>query len=85
MTPTPTDTDLPPDLVERVRGLTADQRDRLRDLMDEEDGPPATDIDWGEIERRMEEHAADPSSALTREQSAALIRAEMRKLGLELP
>ncbi len=84
---TPTTTDLPPELVTQVRGLTPDQRDRLRDQLDELDEadlPPVKDIDWtAEIKRRMDDHAANPSAALTREQAAAQARAEMRKLGLE--
>ena len=85
MIPTTTAIDLPPELVAQVRGLMPDQRDRLRDIMDEEDLPPVKDTDWtAEIKRRSDEHHAGLVKGLTREESSALIRAEMRKLGVEL-
>ena len=76
---------LTPELMDQVRALSDDDRERLRDLLDEEEGPPANDIDWAEIQRRCDAHAADPSSSLTREQAREQLRAEMRKLGWELP
>lgn len=84
---TPTATGLAPELIEQVEKLTPEQRDKLRDFMDVLDGPPAPSPEEAAalIRQRIEEHDAGLVKGYTREESAALIRAEMRKLGVELP
>lgn len=55
--------------------------------MDVLDGPPAPSPEEAAalIRQRIEEHDAGLVKGYTREESAALIRAEMQKLGVDLP
>lgn len=92
MTPTEPGTSVPtgltPALVEQVLKLSPDDRDRLRDIMDDEDLPPDDRTDEeiaAEIKRRSDDYHAGKGELLTREESDARIRAAIRKLGYELP
>jgi putative addiction module component (TIGR02574 family) len=88
MTPTTAETELTPELLERVTKLSPKSKDRLLDLLLEEIGPPDSRTDEeiaAEIKRRSDEYHAGTVKSLTREESDAIIRAEVRKLGVELP
>jgi hypothetical protein len=82
MTPTTTNAELPQDLVDRVMELTPEGRSRLMELICEADLPPGSDE--GEIARRLNSVIDGTAKLLTREESEAAIREEMRKLGVEL-
>ena len=73
------------DFVARVKALTFEQKEQLSDLIWEDELPPPKNIDWpAEIERRAEHVTTGQVQTLTREQSDTLLRAEMRKFGIEL-
>jgi putative addiction module component (TIGR02574 family) len=89
MTPTPPETELTPDLINRVMKLSPENKDKLLDLLvNELDGPADDRTDEevaAEIRRRSDEYHAGAVKPLTREESDASIRDEVRKLGLDLP
>lgn len=72
MTPTTPETELTPDLIERVMKLSAESKDRLLGLLlDELDGPPDDRTDEeiaAEIKRRSDEHHAGNVKLLTPEE-----------------
>ncbi|HET6574820.1 MAG TPA: hypothetical protein VFG68_14540 [Fimbriiglobus sp.] len=87
MTPTTPETELTPDLIERVMKLSAENKDRLFGLLlDDPDEPPDVVTDWpAEIQRRLESIAVGGVRLMTREESDAAIRERLRALGVELP
>ena len=87
MTPTATRTGLPTALVDQVMALTPEQREELFELAALEDVPPdpRTEAEWREeIARRVADVEAGRSVLMTREEANEQVRAEMRKLGVEL-
>ena len=83
MTP---ETELTPDLIDRVMRLSPEDKDKLLDLL--LDGPSDDRPDEevaAEILRRSNEYHAGGVKPLTRAESDAAIRAEVRKLEFELP
>jgi putative addiction module component (TIGR02574 family) len=89
MTPATPETELTPDLIDRVMKLSPESKDKLLELLvNELDGPADDRTDEeiaAEIRRRSDEYHAGAVKPLTREESDAAIRDEVRKLGLELP
>ena len=87
MTPAIPETELTPDLIERVMKLSAESKDSLIGiLLDDPDGPPDAVADWpAEIRRRLEAIAAGDVRLMTRQESDAAIRERLRALGVELP
>lgn len=86
--PTTPDTGLTPDLIDRVTKLSPEDWERLVEIVDEAHGPPDTRTDEeiaAMIRERIADHDSGKTRSLTRQESDALIRAEMRKLGFELP
>jgi putative addiction module component (TIGR02574 family) len=87
MIPTTTD-DLPADLVERVNQLSPKGKEQLLDLLEGQVDLPSdtrTEEEWREeIARRIADVQAGRAVLLTREQAEEQVRAEMRKLGVEL-
>ncbi len=80
--------DLTPDLVERVMKLSPEGKDKLLGLLEDDLLPPDNRTDEeiaAVIKQRSDEYHAGTVKSFTREESDAIIRAEMRKLGVELP
>lgn len=78
---------LTPELIATLRQLSPDERDAVRDILDEEDGPPDTRTPeaWAaEIRRRIDDVESGRVVPLTREESERQIREAIRKLGHEL-
>ena len=82
MSATPTEAELPPDLVDRVMQLTPEGRGRLMELICEADLPPGPGDE--EIARRARSVADGTAKTLTREESERAIREAMRAQGVEL-
>lgn len=81
-----TDSELTPDLIDRVKKLSAEDRDTLVGLLDELDGPPDPVSDWpAEIRRRLAKVADGSARFMTKEESDAAIRDALRAEGFELP
>jgi hypothetical protein len=81
------DTGLTPELIDRLMRLSPEDKDRVAlFLLEDLDPPPGANVDWpAEIRRRLEAVAAGEIKPMSRAESDAAIRAEMRKLGVELP
>jgi putative addiction module component (TIGR02574 family) len=80
-------TTLSPDLIATLKNLSPDERDLVRDLLDEQDGPPESRTareQMDEIQRRAAKVASGNYTSLTREESTEQIREAIRKLGHEL-
>jgi putative addiction module component (TIGR02574 family) len=87
-TPITADAELTPELIELVMKLSPQNKDRLVELLIEAIGPPDTRTDEeiaAVIRRRLDAIDAGESQLMTREESEAAIRANMRTLGVELP
>ena len=74
-TPQPPETELTPELLDRVFRLSPENRERLRALLGE---PPNSDADWeywkAEIKRRIEDVESGRVKPLTAEESLASVR-----------
>lgn len=88
MTPTPTRTGLPADLVERVNALTPEQRDELFELTALDNLPPDTRTEeelMADLVRDAELADSGAAASLTREEAKEQVRAFLReKYGYEL-
>ena len=80
-TPEPPETELTPELIERVKKLSPESQEQLVDLIY---GPMPPGPDDAEIARRLDELAAGNVTLLTREEAEAQVREAIRKLGVEL-
>ena len=81
-----TDAELTPDLIDRVKKLSPENRCKLAVLMDGWDGPPDSVADWPtEIRRRLTKIADGSARLMTKEESDSAIRAAVRAEGFELP
>jgi putative addiction module component (TIGR02574 family) len=81
-TPEQPETELTPELIERIKKLSPESRERLRALLGE---PPNSDADWeywkAEIKRRIEDIESGRVKALTHEEAMAFIRKAREERG----
>jgi putative addiction module component (TIGR02574 family) len=66
------------EILDEIRRLTPDERDEIRQTLDELDDPLSAE-EWTLVDARIEEHRSNPASAVPIEEMKATLRARFSR------